>query len=203
MESRSAMPADPGGQARARVIRPHTCASRTASSGLRSERASAYLARLERARALAFSTRAATFGPCLRATFMICLRCFGGRRRQISHAVSARPTGPRRLLRRGGTGLSSHRHYLSCPLPWSPLSLSLSFWPSDFVVSPAGGGGVAGTGCDSDAAGLPRTLLLSRPLPFPLPWPLFAVLGVGCATGAAGLAPASVRVSVAGTGCGV
>src|SRR5207247_5830983 len=123
------MPADPGGQARARAIRPPTCASRTVSSELRSERASAYFGRRrERARALALSTREATFGPCLRATFKICLRCLGGRRRQMSHAVRATPTGPRRLLRRG-TRLSSHRHYAPRPLSLSlslPLPLPLS-----------------------------------------------------------------------------
>src|ERR1700686_3008984 len=159
------MSADPGGQARARGIRPPTCASRTASSAPHSERASAYFDRRERARALAFSTRDATFGPCFRATFKICLRCLGGRRRQMSHAVSARPTGPRRLVRPGRTGLSSHRHYLPCPLslPLLPLcpSWPWSCLPSELEESAAGAsGGVAGTGCDSDAAGVPLFLLL-------------------------------------------
>src|SRR6266550_7332898 len=49
-------------------------------------------------------TRAATFGPCLRAMLTICLRCLGGRRRQMSQAVSARVRGPaaRRVRNRVG-----------------------------------------------------------------------------------------------------
>ena len=67
------------------------------------------LPRRVRASALAFKTFEATFGPYLRATFRTCFRCLGGKRSQISHAVSASPTGPRRLPRRVRTRLSSHR----------------------------------------------------------------------------------------------
>src|SRR2546422_1778778 len=66
---------------------------------------------------------------------MICLRCLGGRRRQMSHAVRTTPTGPRRLLRRG-TRVSSHSRYSPRPLSLSlPLPLS---WPWSFSLSGCG-----------------------------------------------------------------
>jgi hypothetical protein len=55
----------------------------------------------------------ATVGPCLRARLSICFRCFGGRRRHKSQAVSAIPSGPARRPRRSrGTAVSSHSELL-------------------------------------------------------------------------------------------
>src|SRR5947209_538618 len=45
-------------------------------------------------------------GPCVRTCCATQRRCFGGRRRQTSQAVSATPTGPRRRVRRRGIGAS-------------------------------------------------------------------------------------------------
>src|SRR4029077_9058480 len=164
-------------------------------------------------RAVAFITVDATLGPCFRAAFKTCWRCFGGRRRQMSHAVSATVTGPRRLLRRG-TGLSSHRHYLSCPLSRSlsfALALSLplprsSPWPlsaSGCSCAGAEGCGIAGvtggTATGVCAAGgqapLSSALLslsglaftFSFPCPLPLPLPLLCCGGAGSGVGVAGV----------------
>ena len=149
----------------------------------------------------------------------------------MSHAVSATVTGPRRLVRRG-TGLSSHRHYLSCPLSRSlsfALALSLplprsSPWPlSASGCSCAGAEGCGAAGVTGGAATGVCTAGGQSPLSFPLlslsrlaftfsfpcPLPLLCCGGAGSGVGVAGVgaagAAASSRVSggVAGVGAGV
>ena len=149
----------------------------------------------------------------------------------MSHAVSATVTGPRRLVRRG-TALSSHRHYLWCPLSRSlsfALALSLpsprsSRWPlSASSCSCAGaegcgaagvtGGAATGVSAAGGQSSLSFPLLsLSRfafTFSFPCPLPLPRCGGPGSGVGVAGVgaagAAASSRVSggVAGVGAGV
>ena len=69
-----------------------------------------------RARCSSISFEAA-FGPCLRASSSTCLRCFGGRRRQTSKSVIARPTGPGRSFPRRGTRRSLVAAVEPVPLP--------------------------------------------------------------------------------------
>src|SRR5215470_1071686 len=58
--------------------------------------------RLRRRRRAALAAPAASFGPCLRAMLMSCLRCSGGRRRQMSHAAMVRAHGVGRSLTNRG-----------------------------------------------------------------------------------------------------
>ncbi len=146
----------------------------------------------------------------------------------MSHAVSATVTGPRRFVTRG-TALSSHRHYLSCPLSSSlsfALALSLpsprsSPWP--LSASGSSCAGVVGCGAagvtDGTAAGVctpgeqsPFSLALlslsgfAFTFSFPCPLPLLGCGGAGSGVGMAGVgaagAAASSRVSGGGAGVG-
>src|SRR5207249_268560 len=80
----------------------------------------------------------ATFGPCLRAALSTCLRCFGGRRRQTSHAVSARPIGPNRRERgRRGTGLYSQAGLVLAAVLVLAVPVTMPL-PARIVLLPAG-----------------------------------------------------------------
>ena len=107
--SRSATSAGRGARARARAIRRRTCVEQ---DRIVREALGRCVGRSSRLRPGGGNRRARPWAVRSRAAFRTCWRCSGGSRRQMSNAVKREPHGLEG--RKRGTGLSSHRHRLSC-----------------------------------------------------------------------------------------